>query len=252
MAVSNQTRNRSFRGGGGIYLRERALPGSQFFFIGNADNLQFAINEERQTQRNFTVPGGGNIASQSSITDVTASLNALSVNPRTAAVALRGLIETVDAGAVTGETYQAYKDMFVPFASQPDTDQTITVTDAGATTTYVAGTDYLVRNNGIFITDDSAIVDATPIVVNYMGKASYKVQSLTRSAVDYEVFFDGFNEADEGKSVTVRCHRVSFSPTQALSLITEDFGALPMEFEVLSDDTKTGNESSYFVVEMEQ
>lgn len=252
MAVSNLSRNRSFRGGGAIYLRQRDLTGEQFFAVGNADNLSFAINEERQTQRNFQVPGGGNIASQSSITDVTATLNALSLNPQIMAVALRGLVETETGESVTGETHVAYKDNFVPFSELPNLDETITVTDAGATETYVAGTDYLVRNNGIFIANDGTIDDADTIVVNYTSKDSYKIQAITRGAVEYEVFFDGFNEADESKAVTVRCHRVSFSPSQALSLITEDFGALPLEFEVLSADGFTGNESSYFVVTMEQ
>ena len=251
-AVSNLTRNRSFRGGGGIYLRDLSSDGTGYFFLGNADNFQFAINEETQNQRNFTVPGGGNIASTSTITDVTASVNALSINPRTAAVALRALIQTRISEAVTGETVTAYKDMFIPFARVPDTDQTITVTDSGAVTTYTAGTDYLVRNNGIFIANDGTITDAQSIIVNYTAKATYDVESLTRAAVEYEVFFDGFNEADNGKAVTVTCYRTSFTPTQALSLIQEDFGALPFEFQVLADSSRGGNDSQYFTVKFEQ
>jgi len=252
MATSNQTRNRSFRGGGGMYLRERGAT-TGFFQVGNADTLQFAINEERQTQRNYMQPGGGNIASESSITDVTASINVLSINPRIAAVALRGLVNTIAAAAISAESHQAYLDMFIPLDFLPDFDQTVTVTDSTASTTYVAGTDYLIRNNGIFIDPDGSIPDDSEVLITYQSKDKYDIETITRSAVEYEMYFDGFNEADEGKAVSVKCHRISFSPAQALSLITEDFGALPMEFEVLADDSKDGStESQYFTVSMEQ
>ena len=253
MATSNQTRNRSFRGGGAMYLREKGASGVGYFQVGNADTLQFAIAEEKQTQRNFTQKGGGNIASDSAISDVTASINVLSVNPRIAAVALRALVTTTATASISAEPHTAYLDMFIPFDFLPDFDQTLTVTNVGASTTYIAGTDFLIRNNGIFINPDSSMTDALAILVTYSSKDEYGIETITKSAVEYEMYFDGFNEADEGKSVAVKCHRISFSPTQALSLITEDFGALPMEFEVLADDSKDGTtESQYFVVQMEQ
>lgn len=251
-AVSNLTRNRSFRGGGGIYLREVGSTVDTHFFLGNADNFSFAINEETQNQRNYTVPGGGNIASTSTITDVTATVNVLSINPNAAAVALRAMITTNAGAAVTGETHTVNKDSFLALDNVPDLTQTLTVTNTGASTTYTAGTDYLIRNNGIFIANDGAITDGESIVVNYTSKSTYGIETLTRAAVEYEVYFDGFNEADNGKSVVVRCYRVSFTPTQALSLIQEEFGALPFEFQVLADSSRGGSDSQYFTVEMEQ
>ena len=251
--ATNLTRNRSFNGKGAMYIRERGAVNAAFYRVGNSDNLSFAINEERQTQRNFETRGGGNAAFQSSITDVTATINVLSVNPRIAAVALRALIATTTAVAITGEAQVGQPDSFLPFARQPDTDMTITITSNSGGTTHVVDTDYQIRNNGIFILETGNITAGLDLAITYTAKASYKIESLTRSSVEYEFYFDGFNEADNGKSVTVQCHRIQFSPTQALSLITEDFGALPMEFEVLSDDSKNGTtESQYFVVEMEQ
>jgi len=252
MTTSNKTRNRSFRGGGAMYLREIGSVAG-LFAVGNADSLQFAINEEKQTQRNFQNPGGGNIASESSITDVTASINVLSINPRIAALALRGLVTTQESASISDESHLGYKDMFIPLDFLPDFSQTLTVTDDGASTTYVANTDYLIRNNGIFITPDSNIVEGDELKITYTSKDSYSIETITKSAVEYEMFFDGFNEADSGKAVSVRCHRIAFSPAQALSLITEDFGALPMDFEVLADGGKDGTtESQYFVVVLEQ
>ena len=248
--MSNLTRNRSFIGGGTIYFKEVGAAAARLS-IGNSDSFSFAINEDKKTQRNFTQKGGGNIASQSAITDVTASVNGLSFQPSTLAVALRSLVNTIAAVAVTAEPHAAYKNGFIPFNKLPDTDGTITVTGVGGTPVYVAGTDYQVKNAGILILDTGTIADATAILVNYQSIEAYNIEGITRAAVEYEIFFDGFNDADNGKTVAVKCHKVKFSPSQALELISEDFGSLPLQFEVLADTSKDGSsESQYFVVNM--
>lgn len=248
--MSDKTRNRSFIGGGTIYFKEKGAAAA-LMSVGNSDTLTFAINEDKKTQRNYQQQGGGNIASQSSITDVTASLNGLSLQPNALALALRSLVNTVASATVSSEAHTSYLDGFIPFTKLPDTDQAITVTGSGGTPTYVEGTDYQVKNSGIFIPSNSGITDATAIEVNYNSLESYTIEGITRAAVEYEIFFDGFNDADNGKAVTVKCHTVKFSPASALDLISEDFGALPMEFEVLADTTKDGvSESQYFAVNM--
>lgn len=248
--MSNITRNRSFIGGGTIYFKEKGAAAA-LMSVGNSDSLSFAINEEKKTQRNFQQQGGGNIASQSAIADVTASLNGLSFQPNSLALALRSLVNTITAVVVTAEAQTAYLDGFIPFDKLPDTGATITVTGTGGTPTYVAGTDYQVKNGGIFIPSTSGIADATAIEVNYQAIETYTIEGITQAAVEYEVFFDGFNDADNGKTVTVKCHTVKFSPSAALDLISDDFGALPLTFEVLADTTKDGSsESQYFTVKM--
>ena len=253
MAISNQTRNRSFRGGGAMYLRDKSDAASGFFQVGNADSLAFAIAEEKQSQRNYTLKGGGNIASDSVIGEVTASINVLSINPRIAAVALRALVTTIASTTISAEPHTAYLDMFIPFNFLPDFDETLTVTNDGGTITYVEGTDFSIKNNGIFIKSDSTMTNGLAILLTYTSKDEYSIDTITKPSAEYEMFFDGFNEADGGKSVAIKCHKISFSPTQALSLITEDFAALPLDFEVLADSDKNGTtESQYFVVQMEQ
>lgn len=253
--TASQTRNRSFVGRGTLYLRRKGS-NEGFAELGNADSVQFTINENKITQPNYKQPGGGNIASQSSITDVTAAVNALSVQPNTLAVALRSLVNTTVGAPQTSEPHAAHKNAIVPLKFTPDPAETITVTDVGAATTYVEGTDYEVRPGGIFILETGSIADAadleTPnIEVTYTSITTFDIEGITESAVDYEIFFDGFNEADNGKSVTVKCHKVTFSPASALDLITEEFGALPLSFEVLADPTITGaGESKYMQVKM--
>lgn len=245
--------NRSFIGGGGIYFKEAGAD-APLIPVGNCESLSFAINEDARTQRNFQNPGGGNIASQSAITDVQATMTALSLQPETVALALRALIVTTVGGAQTAEEHTAYINGFIPFDRIPDTAQTITVTNDGATTTYVAGTDYQVRQAGIFIPEGSSITTGTTgvtIEISYTSLTSYDIQTITKAGLDYEIFFDGFNDADNGKPVTVKCFKVNFSPTQALDLISEDFGSLPMTFQVLADTSRAGvSTSQYFEVKM--
>lgn len=256
--MSNKYRNRSFIGGGKLYLRQRSDTGVlPAYPMGNADSFSFAIGEDKKTQRNYQTPGGGNIASQSAITDVTATINALSLQPETLAVALRSLVASVAAGAVTDEPVKVFKEAFTPLAKFPDTAQTITVKNTAGTTTYVEGTDYVIERGGVFIPEGSAITTAdttnagVDVEVTYTGVASFNIEAITQASVEYELIFDGFNDADNGKPVRVTCHRIKFSPTQALELISEDFGALPINLEILADDSKVGaGVSQYFKVEM--
>lgn len=258
--MSNLHRNRSFIGGGKLYLRQRStdplvtFPALPF---GNADSYSFAIGEDKKTQRNFQQPGGGNIASQSAITDVTATVNALSFQPNTLAVALRSLVKTVASTPVADETIKVFETGFELFAKIPDPTKTITVKDSTGVTTYTAGTDYVIERGGIVVLEGSAITtgDALNAGVNvkvtYTSLETFEIQAITQSSIEYELIFNGFNDADNGKPTIVHCHRIKFSPTQALDLISEDFGALPINFEVLADDSiVSSDESQYFSVKM--
>ena len=255
--MSALTRNRSFIGGGKIWIREKNSNTPQMYAFGNADSFSFAINEDKKTQRNYTTPGGGNIASQSAITDVTASVNALSFQPRTLALALRSLVKTIASAAVVGETHKVYKDALEPLLMIPDQGETIVVKSQDDVTTYLPNVDYVIEHGGIYIPEASAITDSDTnndgvnVKVDYTSSESYTIEAITQAAIEYELFFNGFNDADNGKPTTVKCHSVKFSPSQALELISEDFGALPMEFEVLADDSiVAADESKYFKITM--
>jgi len=256
----SQYRNRSFIGGGKLFLRQKPSGSTTYpaYPFGNADSFNFTIGEDKKTQRNFQVSGGGNIASQSAITDVTVAINALSMQPNVLAVALRSLVKTVAGGAVADEPIRVFKEGFTPFAKLPDRAMAITIKNTAGTTTYVAGTDYVVERGGITIPAGSTITasDTTNVGVNvtatYTSKETYEVNTLTASGIEYELTFDGFNDADNGKTVQVVCHRVKFSPAQALEFIGEDFGAVPVSLEVLADTSiVAAGESQYFKVKME-
>lgn len=257
--MSNINRNRSFIGGGKIWIREiGSTVTPQFVQFGNADSFSFAISEDKKSQRNFQLTGGGNIASQSAITDVTATINGLSFQPRTLAVALRSVVNIVPSEVVVDEVKKVFAESITRLDALPDQTIEVVVKSSDGVTTYVKGTDYNVEYGCITIPEGSTITasDTTnvgvDVKVSYTSKEVFNIQGITKSAVEYELLFNGFNDGDNGKAVTVECHKIKFSPTQALELIGEDFGSLPVSFEVLADDTITDSaESQYFTVDME-
>jgi hypothetical protein len=73
------------------------------------------------------------------------------------------------------------------------------------------------------------------------------IEAMTGSGDEYELIFDGLNEAETDKAVIIRVYRVKWSPTSGLGFIGDDFGELPLEGSVLVDSTKVGaGISQYF------
>jgi hypothetical protein len=129
-------------------------------------------------------------------------------------------------------------------------DGTATIVCAGLET-LVAGMDYEVRPGGIFVLAASAI-DGEVWSVGYT-KAGYDVvQALTTSGREYELLFDGLNEARSGKRTRVTAYRVKVGAAKTISLIGEDYAALEVTGKLLKDTSKTGlGVSQYFRVEIE-
>lgn len=130
------------------------------------------------------------------------------------------------------------------------TDGTVTWTCAGKTT-LVSGTDYEVRGAGIYVLTGATIAGET-WTVGYTKAATGVVQALVDSGKEYEMLFDGLNEARSGKKVRVNAFRVKPGALQQLGLIGEEYAAAEVSAEVLQDTSKVGaGISKYFKVEIQ-
>lgn len=245
--MSNSTRNRSFIGKGTIYIKERGSTDAGLLTLGNCSELSLAVNEEKQEQQDYENSGGGILNSVSRISSITASVTALSISPHNLALAMRGLINEHTAAIQTEEPHTAYAESFVPLDHLLDPDETVSVTGEGQTPTYILDTDYSLKNGGIKIIEGSSITDGSIIEVSYTSRTGFDIEGLTISGLEYFVVFDGLNEADSGKPVMVSMHKVKFNPTQALALISDDFGDLPMTFDIIKDDSISGTGESQYV-----
>lgn len=251
MATDNQ--DYSYIGSGLIYAREYGAA-APLVAIGNCSALTLSPQEEVKEIKDFTNPGGGTRNEVRRLTGVETGYTFHDFSAENFALALRAATTTVSAGTASAESTVAYKGGFTPLAKIPTA--ITTVTGAGGTPTYVAGTDYEFREGGIYIPSTSTIPDpvagAANIKVTYTYAAQKKVQALVNSAKQYEIVFAGLNEAQSGKVVRVTMHKVSGGLLQQMALIGEDFGAGEVTGKLLSDTTKSGvGISKYFTVESE-
>lgn len=252
-------KNYSYLGKGPVYAGE---VGKALLPVGNCSTLNFAVAENRITQPDYTSPGGGSAASVSRIDEVTGSLTLLDISPKNLSLAYRGTEREVTGGVnVTEEAHTAFPGGLVPFNDTPDISDTadivVTLDPDGTPATLVENTDYEVTRAGIVILETSTnVTDAAeghPIEVSYPKADSVVMEALVNSGKEYRLVFDGLNEAQSGKAVTIIAHRVTFSPTQGTSFIGDEFAELPLEFSVLSDNTIVGaSVSKFFKVAMQQ
>jgi len=245
------TRDWSFIGKGRFYLKEKGAAAG-LFPLGNVSVVNIAATEDRKEQRNYQTSGGGTANAVSSIQGVTASLTLNDISPDNVALAMRGLVSLQASVTVTDEQHTAYHNAAIDLNKIIDPDQAYSVTTTDGVTTYVEGTDYELRKSVLFILATGAIGDGSEIHVDYTSKKSHKVEGMVAGSKEYEIVFDGLNEAQSDRAVKGRFHKVKFSPSQALSLIGDDFGELPLTLDILQDDSKTGaGVSKYFSIDYE-
>ena len=132
----------------------------------------------------------------------------------------------------------------------PNLAQPLTV-HLGATVIAEAG-NYERKRSGLYILPNAPDLTAgADIAVDYTPLADNLIQALTASGLEFQLVFDGLNEAQSGKPVVITAHRVQFSPAKSLDLISDKFGALKIEGAVLADEAITGTGlSRYFTVRL--
>lgn len=235
--------NEAYIGSGIIYVNGRD--------VGNCENVNFAIDQETKSQKNYR-GGGGNFASRTSISSVKLSMTLLNFSNANLALALRGTVSVVEAGTVIDETVVAVLGGLAETVKMIDTSDaanTVTVTGPSGTPTYDAGVDYEVTAAGLKILETGSITEAEELTVGYANRGTNVLQALVDSGAEVRVVLDGVND-DSGKPYIVRVHRWKPSPTSGLDLISEDYASFPVEGEVLADETiKAAGKSKFFMRE---
>lgn len=130
------------------------------------------------------------------------------------------------------------------------TDGTVVWTCAGKIAV-VANTDYEVRAGGILVYAASTIAGES-WTVGYTKAATDVVQALVNSGKEYELLFEGLNEARSGKRTIVQAYRVKIGAAANIGLLGEDYAALEVTGKLLKDTSKTGQGvSQYFKAQIE-
>lgn len=238
----------AYLGSGKIKMREvgSAAP---LIFIGNVSALTFGATLDTKELKNYTSPGGGTYAKVDRVSAVSVTLTVHDLDGPNLARASGGAASTQVAGTVTGEQVVAYKGGTTPLARAPAT--ITSVTPVGGGTAYAAGTDYILTPGGIEIPSTSTIPEpsgptAPNIAVTYTNTIQTVVEAMVNSGKEYELLFEGLNEAASDSPVIVHAYRVKFSPAQAINFLGDDFAALELTGTVLQDANKVGTGISQY------
>lgn len=238
----------SYLGVGRVFLRKR-LVAAAMLHIGNVSKLNFGVSEDVKEQRDYTSPGGGTVAEARRITAVECSLTMLDLDKENLRRGFFGSSNSFVAGSVVDEVHVAYKDGLLALEHPIDEAEPVTVEQGS--TTYVDGTDYEITSGGIMVLADGAINDGTVLQISYGYLQHDDVEALTAAAQEYELFFEGVNEAQSGRAVNVRAHRIKFGATQILDLINDDFASFELKGKLLRDNAKKGRDiSKYFKIQL--
>ena len=119
---------------------------------------------------------------------------------------------------------------------------TAVLSTAGA---LAVGTDFVRSSSGIVLLKTGSFT-AGDIEVGYEKPEQCRLEGLTDAAKNYELIFEGLNEANSNSPVTVKLNRLVFAPGTDWSLIGTEFASIEFEGELLSDDSVTGDGLSKF------
>jgi hypothetical protein len=152
----------------------------------------------------------------------------------------------------TGGTSAAAPPVFPVTIGGTIADGTATITNVGRGT-LTLNTDYEVTAGGVRLLTGAAVfaTDGEAFIADYTPYAGNVVQALTSGGKEYEIVFEGLNEAASSKPVIVSVFRGKLGATQSVTFIGDDYASMEVSGKVLKDTTKTGvGVSTYFTVAM--
>lgn len=215
--------------------------------LGNTSQMTLSVSTEKKELPDFQNPGGGLDDSFERFKSATVAFKFRHVSAAVLALALGGTSAAVVAAAVTDESHEVVTlDRLIDFNHLPDPAIAPVVTNAAGTTTFVAGTDYVVKRSGIVPLSTGAITAASTILVDYTKLKAQRIQALVNLIQEGRILFDGVNERSNSPFVAV-LHRVKFGPAKSLEFIGDDFISFDVEGELLVDEGVTGSGLSQYM-----
>lgn len=240
---------RTYVGKGKIYIKEFGADAA-LLFIGNVSELTFNHEESKQSVPDFTESGGGEWDSIRRIDAVTLQLTKWDILlPANLARLVRGTASAADSVTpIVDEAHTAFEGGLIQLARIPNPDAALTVTYLGSPA-LVEGADYVRTPSGIEVVVGGNLADEDPVEISYTPLASDTVEALTESGKQYQLVFEGLNEADSDRPVVINVHKFKPGAATAMSWISQEFLSAPFTGDVLKDTTIVGsNLSKYYKV----
>jgi hypothetical protein len=247
--------DKSYIGKGKTFAQNTSSGTAGLVAFGNVSALSLTHEETEITQTDYTRPGGATRNIVSRVDSVGVTLTLTDFNADNLERLLRGSSTRVTTASVSDESISVPatldSDTLLETAATIDTTETVTVTSDPAGTTFVSGTDYEVVGAGIVVLPGGSISASDDLLVSYTSKTVDRVEAVVGSAPEFRVVFSGVNEAQADVPLVLTMYKVKFSLPADVSLIADEFGALELTGELLSDSSITAtDESQYYKVEV--
>lgn len=234
---------KSYIGIGKVQARIFGSTGA-FRHVGNVGKADLGHKLDVKEQPDYTRSGGGTLIRYERIQSIDLAMTWLTFTPANWALALAGLLVTVEEADILDEVVKGYKGGTVRLAHPPAS--VAAVTNSAGTTTYAPGIDYELSGAGLAFPSESTIVEAADLKVDYHHDEYSRIEGGMKTSTLLEIFIEGLNEVDSDKAVLIDLWKVSMPSAAVISLIGTDLGKFDFAASLLKDTTKGTGVSAYY------
>lgn len=237
-----------FKGVGTVYAKRLGVTNAPMRDLGDVEQLKVANRSNSMTWKQHKRPGGGNLARLDTLEGVDLSVQMQEWTEDNLAMLLQGQVISLDAETVTGEQILLQPGSLSPTEFPGPTSIVMTkVSDSSP----VANSAVVISAAGVLVPADSAVITApTPVNIAYTSTAAKRIEPYIEAGAEYELLFDGLNEADSGRPCVVRLWRWKAPPADELAFIDgENPGKLLAKGELLADPARAADESPFWRID---
>jgi hypothetical protein len=243
--MAEQYESRYFSGQGPVYIAERDANGRPkgLEFLGDLSSVDLTPSVDKETVTE-TVTGSSGIGAQFiKKVEYQFSMQMRSIKPTHLAIALQAGNTAKTAGTVTDEPQIGYKGKFIVLKHTKVSS--VVVTNAAGSTTYAAGTDYIVDPDKgmIEVIAAGAITDAQDLLVDYSYAAQHHISAAPANK-KYYLVFAGINRADDSKQTRCEIYQINLSPS-SLAMIQEKTAEMPITGTVILDTLRPAGDQFF-------
>ena len=261
-----------YSGQGKVYVATRDATGNPggFRWLGNVPSLELSIETTKFEHKEAYT--GNRAIDVTVVTETNASLT-FTIEEFTKENLALGLYGTNTAvasdGAVVETLYSAHNPPLQADGTEnlvgtvgypmrlvnPNGVVVASVTDVGAATTYVAGTDYSVdATNGtitpIYNGDETqtstlGIVHGANLVVTYSHTGHTRTDVFTKTSQEVWLRFEGLSTLDSGETTLIDCYRVAIDPMSGYGLINDEIGSAEITGSILADTNRDAGQQFF-------
>jgi hypothetical protein len=238
--------NSGFLGCGTVYFNRRVSGVYQGWQeIGNATKFGIKSNSTLKERKSKKCNSYGQPVDAVSIPDPSElSIDTDTINRQNLAMAFLGndYALSVAASTVTDEVIIAPVVAGASMVTALPNISAVVLTDSGASTTYVEGTDYTVSNaviGMIDIIDGGAITSAQSLLVDYAsgGVSGIRITGGTESQINVAIKLVGKNLVNDN-GVVVDVWDAIISPNSEIDFLSDDFSNIQLTGRIQLDESK--------------